>query len=321
MNMNDLIVVIRSSYERTAELCQRAVEDQVPKENVYVINEFPFEKALKTCYEIGIDSGAKWMMTADADILLGKNAIHDFRAAAENMPDYFFQIEGLLYDKLLGMYRNVGHRIYRTQYLKKAIEHIPSAGEVIRPESEVVNRMRQLGYDSLITLEVLGVHDYEQYFSDIYRKAFTYAKKHQYRLSSFTHLWSKEMTHDNDFVVAMKGLYDGLMFKGKVVIDSREFSERSKIALDELELAEKGIIHQMEDVFALPQSILEKMGPVPEERAAEIKLAELMRLSRNLRLRRQYQRLGTMRFIVYVLGSFLRNLGSELSKRADISYK
>lgn len=320
MNTTDLIAVIRSTHERTSDLCRVSIQNQIPKENVFIINEYPFEKALRTCYEIGIDGGSRWMLTVDADVLLKEGAIQSFLRGAEDLPDHFFQIEGLLHDKLTGMYRNVGHRLYRTQYLKLAIKHIPDPGETIRPEFETVNHMKKLGYDSAIISQVFGIHDYEQYFSDIYRKAFTHAKKHQDRLSVFADLWSREMTLDNDFVVAMRGLYDGLMFKGKVAIDSREFVERSRSALSELGLSEKGELHPAEDIFPLTQSVLEKVGPVPSKIITEIRTSELMKMSRNQRLRKEWRRLGTLRFILYYLGSTLRFVGNEIRKRADIGY-
>ena len=83
----------------------------------------PLELTLRRCYEVGINSGVPWMMTLDADVLLREGAVADFLTAAEALPPEYFQLEGLLHDKLSGLCRNVGHRMYRTQYLDIALQH------------------------------------------------------------------------------------------------------------------------------------------------------------------------------------------------------
>ena len=73
--MDNMSLSIRSAGERTFEACRELVRKQVPANSVEVVDECPFEKALKRTYEIGILRGAKWTMTLDADVLLRKGQL------------------------------------------------------------------------------------------------------------------------------------------------------------------------------------------------------------------------------------------------------
>ena len=141
MLSHKLIVVIRTVGERTFEACKALVIKQVPEALVYVVSEQPFEATLRHCYQIGIDSGAEWMMTLDSDVLLREEAIKNLLSEAERLPPQYLQLEGLLFDKLTGIYRNVGHRIYRTKYLDKALECIPPERSEIRPEDATLKKI------------------------------------------------------------------------------------------------------------------------------------------------------------------------------------
>jgi hypothetical protein len=201
-----LIVVIRTVGERTFEACKALVVKQVPEELVYVVSEQPFELTLRRCYQIGIDSEAEWMMTLDADVLLREGAIEAFLSEAERLPPHYLQLEGLMFDKLSGIYRNVGHRMYRTQYLKTALQYIPANRTEIRPEDATLKKMGAIGFPSLIIPTVFGVHDYEQYYGDIYRKAFVHANKHSDKLTLFIERWKAHSPHDRDYLIAIRGL-------------------------------------------------------------------------------------------------------------------
>src|SRR5690606_39569755 len=68
--MNDLVVIVRTAGERTFELSHSLLLAQVPADRVLVVDERPFEKALRRTYELGIEHAARWTMTLDADVLL-----------------------------------------------------------------------------------------------------------------------------------------------------------------------------------------------------------------------------------------------------------
>src|SRR5262245_45960159 len=98
----DVTVVIRNAGERTLELCRQLVCEQVPIANVFVINEYPFEKAARRSYEIGIELGRPWTLFLDADILLRRNAVQTLRNWALTAGDRALYVQGSIVDKIFG---------------------------------------------------------------------------------------------------------------------------------------------------------------------------------------------------------------------------
>jgi len=181
--LNDIHLVIRTTGERTASVAKKlAIVSGLVENEVTVVNEIFFEVALRACYEEAIRVGRKWIMTLDADVLLTDTAVRRLLGLAEQMPSHFFQIEGKVFDKITGIYRQAGHRIYRTELLPLALEHIPAAGAQIRPELHTITQMVELGYPSRVVPSLVGVHDFEQYYADLYRKSLVHACKKALRV-------------------------------------------------------------------------------------------------------------------------------------------
>ena len=112
---HDVHVVVRSANERTTSVATQLACAQLQSDHdISVIAEVPFEAALRATYAIGLAVGKKWTMALDADILLAPNAIVELTRAAELMPPHYVQVQGRIWDKILGMYRQAGPRIYRT---------------------------------------------------------------------------------------------------------------------------------------------------------------------------------------------------------------
>jgi hypothetical protein len=310
--VKDLIVVIRSSGERTFEACRGLVLKQVPFDALEVVKEQPFEKALRRTYEIGIHRSAKWTMTLDADVLLGEGAIKKFVAEAESMPNNFIQIEGLVHDKLTGLFRQAGHRIYRTKYLKKALLQIPSDGTEIRPEYATLQQMEKLGFPSRLIDLVVGIHDYEQYYHDIYRKAFVHANKHQIWLADIINRWKKYMATDTDFRIALRGLYDGLMYSDLARIDTREYIVRSELAMKELGLQEKAVASMGKLDYKFIFNILSSSGVSP-------KFTPNTKQTIQKKLKDHRSRVGLLKMVPFLtgcglcrIGEFIKQFGKKL---------
>jgi len=218
------------------------------------VEKAPFEEALRSSYEAGIISGKKWTMTLDGDVLLDSRAITTLIQAAETMPSHFVELEGLIYDKLLGRYRQAGHRVYRTELLPLALEQIPAAGTQIQPEYFTVRNMCRLGHPSRFVPEIVGLHDFEQYHVDLYRKALVHSKKHAQSLSGLIVRAAQSMHDDTDFKVLLKGIWDGLIEPANVTIDVHRYKEQARLALESLGVEEKEPISNIESfVTTFPQ--------------------------------------------------------------------
>lgn len=307
---SELIVVIRTVDERTLEVCKALVLQQVPEQALYIVSEQPFELTLRRCYEIGINSGAEWMMTLDADVLLRDNAISDFLAEAKKLPPDYFQIEGLIYDKLLNRLRKAGHRIYRVQYLSKALEHIPKDRSQVRPESTTLKKMSALGFPSLVVQKVFGIHDYEQYYSDIYRKSFVHANKHAKKAAEMIPDWQEKARRDPDYLVVLRGFYDGLITSKETCIDARDYLAASNKAISELNLVEKQPFSPDEQNLNLVDALLSQV-----DFAKFNSTPELAEMTNREKMRSLWTKLGCL-LLPYAFGAILSRAGNRLKVMA-----
>ena len=236
---NELIVVVRSAGERTKEACIDIIKQQIPDENIFVVEEVPFEATLRKCYKIGIESGKKWMLTIDADVLLHKNAIRDLLERTNEMSDNVIAFEGILYDHLLLKYKRAGHKLYRCKHLEKAIQCIPENNKELRPETATLKKMTELGYKYLYIDYLSGIHDFEQYYADIYRKIFLRTRKSLHLITNQFDKWKKISNHDSDFLVVCKAVIDSFTIDVPANVDYTMYEIYVKNALNDLNLSEK----------------------------------------------------------------------------------
>jgi hypothetical protein len=156
----------------------------------------------------------------DADVLLRPKAIQTLLAFAKRQEPRVFEVQGFVYDKFFDGSRQAGNHLYRTELLEKAIAHIPHNGSKIRPEAHVLNTMQSLGYPRMTLNRVLGLHDFEQYFSDIYRKAFIQSYKHLNYAEKMIRAWREYAQNDQDFEIALQAFADGIRNSEEVRVDN-----------------------------------------------------------------------------------------------------
>jgi hypothetical protein len=220
--LNNCVIIIRASGERTAALCKELVKEQgVVEAQVLIINKTPFSESLRQSFRAGISINKKWTLCVDADVLLRKNSLIHMLSLAEKQSNNLLEIQGYVLDKFFGGVRKGGIHLYRTSLLKIAINKIPNEGVDIRPETYMLNAMSKEGYPWLTVPYVVGLHDFEQNYKDIYRKCFVYSRKHFKLTYLFLEYW-RQHVKDSDYKVAIMGFSSGLMYPGDIRIDARE---------------------------------------------------------------------------------------------------
>ena len=245
----DVTVIIRAAGERTLDLCRGLVERQVSVGQVQVIQVAPFEAALRQCYEKGIEAGAKWTLTLDADVLVRPAAIAELVSCGDSADGQVFHLQGRVYDKLLLCDRIGGLRLYRTAVLPQLLARMPQPGTALRPECDTILAVQQRGWQSVALNSIHGLHDFEQYYGDVYRKAMLHAHKHLESTGALVPRWKQLARKDPDYLMAMKGYYDGLQSDAAPLLDMRTFQDRGKM-LQELGLSEKGpLARSVEEVL------------------------------------------------------------------------
>lgn len=237
--ISQFIVVIRSANERTMAACKTIVCNEIPEEKVHILQLTPFEEALRESYRIGINSGRKWLVTIDADLLPRQGFMERIALLSSGLSDKVFSFKAMIYDKFFSKHRLAGFRVYRCSMLKEALSLVPENGKQIRPEQYTVNLMEARGYQTKVFEYVVGIHDYEQYNKDLYRKAFFHATKHPQHVAENLAKWKELSNSDNDYRVMIKGAVDGLLSSESPTADLRFFKSHAEKALSELNITEK----------------------------------------------------------------------------------
>ena len=221
--IEDVCVIIRSIGEATTSLCYNLLINQVEKDSVIIVSEKPFVKAVEKTFQIGIERNKKWTLAIDADILLKEDAVRNLVEWANSCPEYYFEFQGRVLDKLFCANRPGGPHLYRTKNLSKALSFIPTKENDQRPESTTLNRMAESGYHYYQNTTVFGVHDFFQHPRDLFRKSHIHSQKHAHYRSYFLSQWHKRLS-DNDYKIALDGLLSGLKSTEKSKPDSDYFN-------------------------------------------------------------------------------------------------
>ena len=297
---NEVIVVIRSAGERTKNACFEIVKQQLPEENIYIIEEKPFEEAIRKCYKIGIESGKKWMFTIDADVLISQKAIRLLYAKGEKLNVNVFMFNGIIFDKLFLSYRTGGLKGYRIEKLSTALNYIPENGQEIRPENYTLKKMTEAGHKKFKSTIITGIHDFEQYYKDIYRKSFLHARKHSNSIALLPK-WRELAQNDPDYTVAIKGFMDGYLEPDFAKTDSRIYAQKADRALQELQLTEKSEL-QLKELNNLIEQVIDEAGPAVDVQGIMY------------RYKYQISKQGMNRGLKWCFGDFLQKAGTRIKK-------
>ena len=222
----DVTAIVRSAGERTEQACRYLLSQQIPEDNIVTIKEVPFSKAVAKTFKVGLERGLPWTLCIDADVLVKQGAVSELLSEAEQLEENSLGLQGLILCKFFGGLRGAGNRLYRTSLLPQALDCIPKE-ETIRPETDTIRNMEAKGFSWKLVETAVGLHDYEQYYKDIYRKCFIQAHKHNYLMKKlFEPLWTRYANEDADYQVALWGLRTGQIFDGEVQINTQQFPEQ-----------------------------------------------------------------------------------------------
>ena len=210
--------VIRSVDERTTAACEQLIHQIAPPDQVVVMNEQPFSAALRRGFDLGAASGLKWMVCIDADVLVDADGLRQLLSVAETVDERIFYVQGLTVDKLIPIKRPPGNGIYRNALAAQARRFVPEDGTSLRPETTTMEKMIAAGHLMYRTNVVVGLHDFEQSYADIYRKSFLHARKHANVLPLVEAYWQKHRHQDQDFEVALLGAKVGKTYQDTVYV-------------------------------------------------------------------------------------------------------
>lgn len=212
-------VVIRTVGERTEHHCRALLQDIFPEQHIFTIHETPFSEAIRKAFSIAMAQNRTWTLIIDADVLVDSTQIAQLIQKARIQEEHIFQIQGLILDKFIPVRRPAGNHLYRTSLLGKALPLIPVEGTSLRPETDMLNAMAQRGHPWVQSNLLVGIHDFEQFHADIFRKCFLHAHKHDYLHAILRTYWQSQAATDQDFQVALLGFNHGKAFAQTVLVD------------------------------------------------------------------------------------------------------
>jgi len=235
----NLHVIVRAAGERTADYCCAELVRQTSANSVDRVELTPFWRTLREGLERGLKSGAPWILSVDADVIPATDTVSRVTDWMSRSDDKVGVISGMIQDKLMGCIRFGGIRLYRSSIIPLVLQLMPDQGDNVRPESCAISRLVEQGWQHITLPDLVGLHDYEQYYHDIYRKAFLHIQKHGARAARFLDLWMAGAKHDDDFRAALAGAADALLWQDNIDCDASHAVYQNKATLKRLGLVEK----------------------------------------------------------------------------------
>lgn len=237
--LDDVTFVIRRCGERTQSACESVIAAGVPVDQIVRVETEPFAEALAEGHRRGIRERRTWTMCVDADVIVDLAAVEVLVHAARLQRREVVEVQGMVADKFFGIPRPAGNHLYRTAALSEALACIDGGIDDLRPETTSLRNLRRRGYRDLQLPTVVGVHDFEQSFADIYRKNFLQAFKHRRDLQYLRDRFSRRADSDADFRIALRAIEDGLRHRGEVRVDRRFRPDDAAAAMNDLGLDPK----------------------------------------------------------------------------------
>jgi len=209
--VSELEFVVRTVGERTEEVCVELVNRQKSEnEKLHVLRENTHAKAVESTISVGLESGADWLVAIDADMLLTDGSIKSIRNEIQACSDSIAVIHPAVVDKMYRM-RRWGLTVYR----KAALEELNKMFQEIKLrqntkiESAAIkalgeNKQRQVYFSR----EVAAVHDFYQYYKDLYRKAYLNVSRNQGFNKEAKKCWKRLAKSDHDYLVMYKAMND-----------------------------------------------------------------------------------------------------------------
>lgn len=237
----DVAVVVRSSGERTEGVAVQAFRGHVPESCIAVIHERPFTRALARGLEIGRQFGLPWTLCVDADVTVRPSAVGYLLDAIRNADLRLFGATGMVFDKFYGTPNRGGPHLYRTSLIDEALEVLDAIGDggSLRPETGLHAQMASRGYPWAAVDEVLAVHDFEQFYGDIYRKMVVRARKSPRHADTMLERSSRLAPIDPDFLVGAWGLRVGIRTGRDISLDAQAWRQEAEAVLTAHGMREK----------------------------------------------------------------------------------
>jgi hypothetical protein len=256
----DLGIVVRTSGERTTDVCVQMLQNIFPKVSVSVVSGSPFRETLRKSLVAGMQLNAEWILCIDADVLPDQFGALKLYQTGRALADKYSGIEGVVLDKIMLTKRHAGNHLYRSNCLAKCVEILDAQEDCVRPETEMLQMLSKMGHTWKKIEVLVGVHDFEQNFSDLFRKARLHAVKHEHSISSRISTWKALAKEDPDFEAILAGVASGIASTGDLICDVKEQEWAEELKRMKFPHSEKSVLNSEPDVRSLMDNWTREMG-------------------------------------------------------------
>jgi len=255
-------VILRSCGERTEELCKYSIlKNNIKEKQVFTIkNITPFSRALKESYKLALEINKKYTFFVDADMILLEDAFSTMLSIMNRLPDNVFFVNPLVYDYITGYIQPNGPHLYKTRFLEKAINLIPHETISLRPETDTIKKMRELGFEPMYLDLPLAFHEFEQYYSSIFQRTLNKYYKAKSKREYLSKRFKKLSGVNEDFKVARLALDYAENHNFPLKLDYQQFDS----VFEKYDIKEKNTIRNLENVYA------DLMKSIPQKKAEYI---------------------------------------------------
>jgi len=198
---------------------------QISDERVDTVSGKPHAVAVEETMIIGMRTDADWVVALDADMLLFPNAVasmrHELSELAGARPVVLFGI----YDKLYSMKR-WGLTVYSASILPELHATFQSVKQRqnLKIENAAISEMRKKGQAVVFSKTVVALHDFFQYYGDLYRKVYLNTIRNPGYTQRARQYWRKMSAIDPDYRVMAMAMQDALAGGRSLTNSFRDFS-------------------------------------------------------------------------------------------------
>jgi hypothetical protein len=157
-----------------------------------------------------------------------------------------------------------GPHVYRTSLLRKAVALCSPIRRRLRPEGWVMDLMVTAGHGWVQGDLLVGVHDFEQYYRDLFRKGIQHAKKHAEHVPFLKAAWRRLMAADPDFRIVSWGVRVGRRDHGPLRLDPRQYVTGFPGRLRRAGLSEKPSLTARPPTAGWVEAVIERHVVPPE---------------------------------------------------------
>lgn len=195
--------MIRTVGERTSGACVEMVKKL--GYDPQIITEYTHYAAVEKTYEIGLDSRGDWTFSVDADVILEPRMVESVLDDLFSSPEDVRVAHPGVVDKLYRLKRWAGIQVYRTDALDelRSIFKLKKQQRQLKIEGACISELRRRGRKVAFVKRVVGLHDYYQYYRDLYRKVYLNSIRNQDMNRKARKLWTYWCRFDDDYKVAL----------------------------------------------------------------------------------------------------------------------